>query len=84
MNDAHDEFNKKLAEEEDKYDVGRTEHLILFQKGDSVLSTLLTSIKNVVEFYKTGINERTIHNFLRAYVVNDDFNKMCLTLVKQT
>jgi hypothetical protein len=140
LNDFHDEFNKKLAEKEKKYDVGSTERFIFFQKGDSVSPRLLDSMKSWVEFYKTGINEprfaelfqgdyedrcrylgkqnralklmdfewqhifddirdnpesfkryypmvrieinhRSVHDFIRAYVVNDDFYEMCQTLV---
>jgi len=139
LNDFHDEFNKSLAENEKKYDVSSTEYFILFQKGDSVSPKFLASLKNVIAFYKTGINEprfaelaqgsyedkcrylekenraltlmdfewqhifddirdnpksferyypmvrleinhRIIHDFLRAYVVNDDFYEMCQTL----
>ena len=138
LNDFHDNFNKSLAEEEKKYDVDHTEQFIFFRKGDSVSPKLLTSLKDVTAFYKTGINEpkfaelvqgsyedkcrylekenraltlmdfewehifddikdnpknferyypmvrleinhRTIHDFLRAYVVNDDFYEMCQT-----
>ena len=140
LNDIHDEFNKKVAEEEEKYDVGRTEYFILFQKGDSVSPKLLDSLKISTEFYKTtideprfaelfkddyedqcrflekqnralklmdfewekifddikdnpesfkryypmvriAINHRTIHDFIRAYVANDDFYEMCQALV---
>lgn len=139
LNDFHDNFNKSLAEEEKKYDVDHTEQFIFFRKGDSVSPKLLTSLKDVTAFYKTGINEpkfaelvqgsyedkcrylekqnralklmdfewqhifddirdnpesfkryypmvrieishRTIHDFIRAYVVNDDFYEMCQTL----
>lgn len=140
LNDFHDEFNKKLAEKEKKYDVGSTERFIFFQKGDSVSPRLLDSMKSWVEFYKTTIDEprfaelfqgdyedrcrylekqnralklmdfewqhifddirdnpesfkryypmvrieinhRSVHDFIRAYVVNDDFYEMCQTLV---
>ncbi|MBQ2553256.1 MAG: hypothetical protein II563_10485 [Treponema sp.] len=140
LNDFHDEFNKKFAEEKKKYDVSRTEYFIFFQKGDSVSPKLLNSLKITTEFYKTTIDEpqfaklfkgdyedrcrylekqnralklmdfewqhifddirdnpesfkryypmvrieinhRSIHDFIRAYVVNDDFYEMCQTLV---
>ena len=140
LNDFHDEFNKKVAEEEKKYDVSRPEYFIFFQKGDSVPPELLDSIKGAVDFYKGCLNEphfaelfkdnyenqcrflekqnralklmdfewqkifddiknnperfkryypmvrmvinhRTIHDFIRAYVVNNDFYELCQTLV---
>ena len=139
LNDFHDEFNKKLAEAEKKYDVARTEYLICFRKGKTMSPELLESVKKSAEFYRTGINEprfaeliqgscedrcrylerqnralklmnfewehifedikenpesfkryypmvrveinhRSIHDFVRAYVVNDDFYEMCQTL----
>ena len=142
LNDIHDEFNKKVAEEEEKYDVSRTEYFIFFQKGDSVSPTLLESLKASTEFYKSGINEprfaelsqgdyegrcrylekqnralklmdfewekifddlknnpesfkryypmvrvaithHSIHDFIRAYVTNDDFYEMCQALIAE-
>ena len=142
LNISHDEVNKKVAEEEKKYDVGRTEYFIFFQKGDSVSPTLLESLKASTEFYKSGINEprfaelsqgdyegryrylekqnralklmdfewekifddlknnpesfkryypmvrvaithHSIHDFIRAYVTNDDFYEMCQALIAE-
>ena len=78
LNDFHDEFNKKLAENEKKYDVSRTEYFILFQKGDSVSPKLLDSIKTTTEVYMTGVNEPRF-----AELFQDGYQNQCLYLVKQ-
>lgn len=39
------------------------------------------SFKRYYPMVRLEINHRTIHDFLRAYVVNDDFYEMCQTLV---
>ena len=38
------------------------------------------SFERYYPMVRLEINHRTIHDFLRAYVVNDDFYEMCQTL----
>lgn len=78
LNDAHDAVNKKIEEEQEKYDIARTEDYIFFANGDSIAPSILKIIKKTVKFYKDTLDEPRFAELMQA-----DYKERCRYLEMQ-
>ena len=72
LNDAHDALNKKIEEEQEKYDIARSEDYIFFAKGNSVAPRILKALKKSAEFYRKALDEPRFAELMQA-----DYKERC-------
>ena len=72
LNDAHDALNKKIEEEQEKYDIARSEDYIFFAEGNSVAPRILKALKKSAEFYRKALDEPRFAELMQA-----DYKERC-------
>lgn len=78
LNDWHDSMNKMIAEKREKYDISDSEHLVFYEKGNTLAPDILKGLKKAKEFFNDVLDEPRFKELSQA-----DYKEKCRFLVSQ-